>query len=103
VLECDHLVKIHGNWCGPNWTGGKPYAASDPRVDWSVKGIDKLDRACKKHDRDCSHPDGCSSKADRALIKTAYWVSLTSLNPVTRKKAQAITTAITAASLTRRR
>lgn len=103
MLECDYLVKIHGNWCGPNWTAGKPYAASDPRVDWNVKCIDKLDCACKKHDRDCSHPDGCSSKADRSLIAIAYWVGLTSLNPITRNKAQAISTAIAAASLTRSR
>ena len=97
------MVKIHGNYCGPNWTGGKAYAASDPRVDWSVPCKDKLDCACKDHDRDCAHPKGCSSKGDAKLIKTAYWIGLLSPNPVLRAKAQAITTAITAASLTRKR
>ena len=68
------MVRIHGNYCGPNWTGGKAYAASDPRVDWSVPCKDKLDCACKDHDRDCSHPKGCSSSADAKLIRTAPWI-----------------------------
>ncbi len=97
------MVKIHGNYCGPNWTGGKPYAASDKRVDWSVPCLDKLDCACKKHDRDCAHPKGCSSSGDAELIRTAYWIGLLSLNPILRMKAQAITTAITTAKYTRKR
>jgi len=97
------MVKIHGNYCGPNWTGGMPYAASDSRVDWSVPCVDSLDCACKKHDRDCSHPKGCSAKADRALIRSAARVRLFSLSDLMRRKAEAIITAITVASLTRKR
>ena len=97
------MVKIHGNYCGPNWTGGKPYAASDSRVNWNVPCVDNLDCACKKHDRDCAHPKGCSRKGDAALVATAFWIGLTARNPALRSKAQAITTAITAASIVRRR
>ncbi len=97
------VVKIHGNYCGPNWTGGQPYAASDKRVNWSVPCVDQLDCACKDHDRDCAHPKGCSSAADTKLIRTAYWIGLLSPSLVLRTKAQAITTAITAARLTRKR
>jgi hypothetical protein len=97
------MVKIHGNYCGPNWTGGKPYAASDSRVDWTVPCVDSLDCACKKHDRDCSHPQGCSAKGDRALIKTAAIVRTFSKDQGLRRKAEAIITGITVASLTRSR
>ena len=97
------MVKIHGNYCGPNWTGGKPYAASDSRVDWTVPCVDSLDCACKKHDRDCAHPKGCSAKGDRALIRAAARVRLFSLSKPMRRKAEAIITGITVASLTRKR
>lgn len=97
------MVKIHGNYCGPNWTGGKALAASDPRVDWSVSCVDKLDCACKNHDRDCSHPQGCSVKGDDALIKTAFWIALLSPSKSTRNSAKLITAGITAARYTRSR
>jgi len=97
------MVKIHGNYCGPNWTGGKAYAASDPRVDWSVPCVDKLDCACKDHDRDCSHPKGCSTKGDDALISTAFWIGLFHPNKATRRNAKLITAAISGARYTRKR
>ena len=97
------MARIHGNYCGPTWTAGKKFVAADPRVDWAVPCVDKLDCACKKHDRDCAHPKGCSRKGDLALIHTAYWVGLTSINPILRAKAKAIQAAITAASITRSR
>lgn len=95
------MVKIHGNYCGPKWTGGKALVASDPRVDWKVPCLDKLDCACKDHDWDCRHPSGCSATADRILVAKAMWVSLT--NRRLRDKAQAIAAVITAASHTRSR
>lgn len=97
------MVKIHGNYCGPNWTGGKALAASDKRVDWSVPCVDKLDCACKSHDRDCSHPKGCSRKGDDALIKTAFWISLLHPRKSMRVVAGSVAAGITAARITRRR
>jgi len=49
------IVKIHGNWCGPNWTAGRrisalDYAAAGGQFDEPC--IDKLDCACRARDRD---------------------------------------------------
>jgi hypothetical protein len=97
------MVRIHGNYCGPNWTGGKAYAAADKRVDWNVPCVDRLDCACKNHDRDCAHPQGCSSKSDRILVRQAARVRTFSRDKVLRAKAEAIIIAITTASYTRSR
>jgi len=94
------LVKIHGNWCGPNWTGGKPLAANDPNVDWSGKAIDRLDKACKNHDRSCSN-NGCSAADDRRLARKATFIGL--INPLITPIANAVALAMWTASLTRRK
>ena len=64
------LVKIHGNWCGPNWTGGQNVAAEDYQGSWTFPAETKLDAFCRAHDLDCSK-GGCSKKGDAALIKGA--------------------------------
>jgi len=92
------LVKIHGNYCGPNWTGGKPYAANDSRVDWSVKPIDALDTACKQHDLSCI--DGCSAADDRRLARKAAMIGI--LNPRLAPIARAVSIAMMTVSFTRR-
>ena len=92
------LVKIHGNYCGPNWTGGKPYASNDPRVDWSVKPIDALDRACRIHDLGCSK-GGCSAADDRRLARKAAFISI--IDPRLAPIARAVSIAMLTASLTR--
>lgn len=38
--------KFHGNYCGPNYCGGK----FDGECDYSVDPIDSLDEICKQHD-----------------------------------------------------
>jgi len=91
------LVKIHGNYCGPNWTGGKPLAANDPKVDWSVKAIDQLDQACKNHDLSCRN--GCSSADDRRLARKATFISI--INPRLAPIARAVAIGMWTASLTR--
>jgi len=91
------LVRIHGNYCGPNWTGGKPYAANDSRVDWSVKPIDSLDRACMEHDRSCI--DGCNAADDRRLARKATMIAI--FNPRLAPIARAISLGMWTASLTR--
>lgn len=81
------MVRIHGNWCGPNWTAGRRIGA----LEYKEQGgqfdelcIDELDCACRNHDRDCAHPRGCSRKGDAALIKTALKVSLDIRNRILR-------------------
>ena len=45
------MARIHGNWCGPNWTAGQVKPASAiTRADLKVKCLDKLDCGCKQHD-----------------------------------------------------
>lgn len=73
------MVKIHGDWCGPNWTGGRKLSAEDYAkrgYSWDAPCQDALDCACRTHDRACSHPKGCSKKADTALIKSAEKLQL---------------------------
>lgn len=64
------MVKIHGNWCGPNWTGGQRVAAEDYTGPWDGPAISPLDKACRSHDFACSK-GGCSRASDTALIRAA--------------------------------
>ena len=96
------IVQIHGNYCGPNWTHGRAIPASRYSEFAEVTPIDRLDRACQAHDKDCSM-GGCSSAGDRRLVKAALLVSLTTRDPVLAAKAKLIVAGITAASLTRSR
>lgn len=110
VNEVFRIVKIHGNWCGPNWTAGRSIDAltyKEQGGQFNERCVDKLDCACRKHDRDCANPLGCSRKGDTKLIKTALAVSLNPrnrlLNPQLANTAALIATGITAARTTRRR
>lgn len=96
------IVKIHGNYCGPNWTHGRAIPASRYFEFDEVTPIDALDRACQAHDKDCSN-GGCSSKGDRRLAQKALAVALRTRNPLLARKAQAIAAAMAAASITRSR
>ena len=104
------IVKIHGNWCGPNWTAGRRISAQDYAAaggQFDEPCIDKLDCACRNHDRDCANSSGCSRKGDTKLIKTALSVALNPANrlfrPALADKAALIAAGITAAKLTRSR
>lgn len=103
-----NLVKIHGNWCGPSWTGGQAVDAQDYTGSWNAKAIDSLDRACRAHDKACASrgEKGCCSKDDGKLIAAAL---KTASNPVNiLLKPSLVTTALAVAagmeiaSLTRR-
>lgn len=75
------MVKIHGNWCGPNWTGGQRVSAEDYTGPWDSPAIDPLDEACRSHDFACSS-GSCSRKADSALITAARKRILTDLEQI---------------------
>ena len=75
------MVKIHGNYCGPNWTAGQPKPASMIDSLPYVAPRDALDAACLQHDRDCSK-GGCSAKGDTQLRNKALRIALT--NPTLR-------------------
>lgn len=76
------LLKIYGNWCGPDWTGGfkKPWNDLTP---WEQEHVlppkNPLDKLCMDHDKcygNCALNHRCDMKArsscllscDRALI-----------------------------------
>lgn len=65
------LFKVHGNWCGPNWTGGRvqPYVeASDGHY---ASSTDYTDEACKRHDQCfamCREANPCEKNARKACM-----------------------------------
>lgn len=78
-------MKIHGKWCGPNWTGGRKLSAEEYAkrgYSWNAPCTDALDCACRAHDKACSHPKGCSKKADTALIRSARRLELSPLERI---------------------
>ncbi|MEH8069830.1 RHS repeat-associated core domain-containing protein [Gallibacterium anatis] len=46
------LWKYHGNWCGPDWTGGRKesYGKERDHNGYYASPISQLDSACKQHD-----------------------------------------------------
>ncbi|HTS07534.1 MAG TPA: IPT/TIG domain-containing protein [Candidatus Eisenbacteria bacterium] len=46
------LFKIHGNWCGPGWTGGQnePFIPAHDKPGFYKPAIDYVDVPCSKHD-----------------------------------------------------
>lgn len=94
--EADNLVKIHGNYCGPSWTHGRAIDAEDYDLYPEVKPIDRLDRACQAHDKDCSQ-GGCSKRGDSLLVRQALMVAATTFNPQLRTTALLVAAGISAA------
>lgn len=92
------MVRIHGNYCGPNWTSGQAKPASMIDQLPYVKPVDALDAACRQHDISCSK-GGCTAKGDRVLRNKALGVAL--VNPRLREKALLIAVAMAAAEKTR--
>lgn len=75
------MVKIHGRYCGPNWTAGKKLAAEDAkRSDFDVKPIDVLDNACRTHDF-LIWRDGPSYASDTRLMRAAAKIAIDSKQP----------------------
>ena len=103
-----NLVEIHGNWCGPKWTGGQKVDAVDYRGSWSYPAIDSLDRACRAHDKRCASrgDKGCCSRDDAKLVRTALKIAANPINiifkPTLAAKAAAVATAMNIAQQTRR-
>lgn len=94
------MVRIHGKYCGPNWTAGRAIPASEINSVPYVAPTDRLDAACLAHDRDCAD-GGCSSTGDRRLRNAALMVALT--NPLLRQKALLVAAAMTATAPRRER
>jgi RHS repeat-associated protein len=81
------LLVIHGNWCGPNWTGGfkKPWdqmTKSEQQIaeNRDVVVVDGLDSCCRTHDKchagcrakypcDKTLQEACLTTCDRELAR----------------------------------
>jgi RHS repeat-associated protein len=79
------LWKAYGNWCGPNWTGGRQEFFNRHRLGFYSPPIDGLDAACVKHDicyykcrrtNPCNPDDrsSCFRDCDHRLTSAAYAV-----------------------------
>lgn len=100
------MVRLYGRWCGPNWTDGRNISARDYLLqggDFKSPCADRLDCACREHDKSCARPSGCSSAGDRTLARKAAWIALTTTNPLEKQAAKLISSGIFVASLTRSR
>ena len=98
----DIVVQIHGRWCGPNWTDGRNISAREYKLaggDFKSSCLDRLDCACRTHDKDCSGRSGCTSRGDRKLALAATKVFLTTNDPILRAKAQAVAATMTGTSI----
>lgn len=95
-------MKLYGKYCGPNWTHGRNVPAADYNKYPEVRPIDRLDRGCQAHDKDCSQ-GGCSRKGDLALMDVALAVAVSSPDIRTRAIATSIAVAMAATADTRSR
>ena len=88
------IVRIHGNWCGPDWTAGQVKPAKDiVSTDARIPCIDKLDCACKVHDYDVFRNGGRSRNSDSNLAAKAIRIAYDLRVPrVLRRKALLVAT-----------
>jgi hypothetical protein len=76
------MVRIHGNWCGPDWTAGQVKPAKDMiPSDYLVRCVDRLDCACKVHDIDVFERGGRTRGSDVRLSNLALRLYLDPRNP----------------------
>lgn len=92
------MAKLHGNYCGPNWTAGQSKPASMIDDLPYVAPTDALDAACLRHDRSCKN--GCTAQGDSKLRNAALAIALT--NPRLRNVALIVAAGMTVAAPTRR-
>lgn len=68
------LFAWHGQWCGPDWTGGRVESYVPANNALYAKPEDKLDAACKKHDIQyykCRSKFKCNTDARRSCMASA--------------------------------
>lgn len=82
-------VRIHGNWCGPNWTGGEtePYIPSHDVGGYYDVPIDYIDKVCSHHDKcysKCRAKHPCSPWGRRFCENKCdfFFVGRTVANPI---------------------
>ena len=77
------MVRLHGKWCGPNWTANQRKPAKDAtKRDRMVSCSDSLDCGCKRHDLDIAD-SGPSFESDTRLMRKALAIMNNPLYAVT--------------------
>jgi hypothetical protein len=62
-------IKVYGNFCGPNYCGGKKFkGAEGPSCLWGVNPKDSLDECCKVHDRCCGFPETRGTNCNKEIL-----------------------------------
>ena len=72
LIDPTGLMPVYGNWCGPNWTGGR-IGVYNPAMDEVYKApVDGLDRFCQSHDQcygDCRRDFPCGPAGRTGCMK----------------------------------
>lgn len=77
------MVRVWGNWCGPNWTAGQKKPAQDAtKDDERVSCIDSLDCGCREHDLNI-RDNGASFESDLKLQRIAEKILANPFNAIT--------------------
>ncbi|WP_245538712.1 RHS repeat-associated core domain-containing protein [Thiobacillus denitrificans] len=83
-VDPNGLTKVHGNWCGPDWTGGHAEQYTPVSAKLYSPPVDGLDTACQSHDicyyqcrkaHPCDPPkrSTCFRSCDGQLTIDASW------------------------------
>ena len=68
--------KVYGNWCGPDWTGGRRESYSSTRAqipNYYEEDVDELDALCEVHDKayeSCRLSSPCDENARKFCMKS---------------------------------
>lgn len=62
---------VHGNWCGPDWTGGRNHPYRPASTNYYFPPTDYTDTACARHDQcfaACREMNKCDKSARAACM-----------------------------------
>jgi RHS repeat-associated protein len=77
AIDPTGLRRIYGNWCGPNWTGGRVETYTPHEQGYYRPPIDSLDSFCMGHDicyYKCRKDEPCDTNARDNCFKKCDWV-----------------------------
>ena len=95
AIDPTGLLKIHGNWCGPNWTEGysQPWDdLTDKQKSTTKDPVDAVDSCCQIHDQchaqcrsdfpcDSDERELCYKQCDRRLYKCSKGTGIKGIKP----------------------
>lgn len=91
-------MKLHGNYCGPNWSDGK----AQESVDGKTPPVDSLDALCQAHDAAYFHSKGMEPELRKKVRQQADWVLAKRVWTATNPAEAALYTAGMLAQMTKR-